>query len=58
MIVYLTVSAEPLSPPTVENLTAMGVFFPIFENTFALQYLVISCVTSKYPKAPKNDNKN
>lgn len=44
---YLTVSAEPLSPPTVENLTAMGVRFPIEEKTFALEYFVISWVTSK-----------
>jgi len=41
------VSAEPLSPPTVEHLTAMGVFFPMLENTLALQYLVMSWVTSK-----------
>lgn len=39
---YLTVSAEPLSPPTVEHLTAIGVLLPILENTLALQYLVIS----------------
>lgn len=44
---YLTVSAEPLSPPTVEHLIAIGVFFPMVEKTLALQYLVISCVTSK-----------
>lgn len=32
----------------------MGVRFPISLNKAALQYLVISCVTSKYPKAPVN----
>lgn len=45
--IYLTVSADPLSPPTVENLTATGVCFPMLENISALQYFVISCVTSK-----------
>jgi hypothetical protein len=49
---YLTVSADPLSPPTVENRIAIGVFLPTFEKTLALQYFVMSCVTSKYPKAP------
>ena len=38
----LAVSAEPLSPPTVENLTASGVCFPTLLNTAALQYLVMS----------------
>ena len=46
-LTYLTVSADPLSPPTVENLTAIGVFLPMFEKTLALQYFVMSCVTSK-----------
>ena len=32
---------------------ARGVFFPTNSNGLALVYLVISCVTSKYPKAPK-----
>ena len=31
MIWHLAVSAEPLSPPTVENLTAIGVCFPTWE---------------------------
>jgi hypothetical protein len=44
---YLTVSADPLSPPTVENRIAIGVFLPTFEKTLALQYFVMSCVTSK-----------
>lgn len=47
VLLYLTVSADPLSPPTVENLTATGVCFPIAENKSALQYFVISLVTSK-----------
>lgn len=34
---YLTVSEEPDSPPTLENLTATGVRFPMEEKTFALQ---------------------
>lgn len=38
--------------PTVEKRTPIGVFFPTSENTLALQYLVMSWVTSKYPKAP------
>lgn len=38
--------------PTVENLTATGVRFPISLKTLALQYFVISWVTSKYPNAP------
>lgn len=50
----LTVSAEPLSPPTVENRMATLVRFPIFSNTFALQYFVMSLVTSKQPNAPEN----
>lgn len=54
-VLYLTVSAEPLSPPTVENLTATGVCFPTLENKSALQYCVMSCVTSKYPNAPEID---
>lgn len=50
---YLTVSAEPLSPPTVEKRIASGVFFPTWEKTFAIEYLEMSLVTSKYPKAPE-----
>ena len=50
---YLALSADPLSPPTVENLTPIGVFFPISLKTLALQYLVMSWVTSKYPNAPE-----
>lgn len=38
--------------PTVENLIPRGVFLPIFSKILALQYFVMSCVTSKYPKAP------
>ncbi len=38
--------------PTVENRAAMGVFLPTVLKRFALQYLLMSCVTSKYPKAP------
>lgn len=44
--------------PTVENRTAIGVLFPICSNTFALEYLVISWVTSKYPKAPNERDRN
>lgn len=33
-----TVSAEPDSPPTVENLTATEVLFPTFSNTTAFVY--------------------
>lgn len=44
---HLTVSAEPLSPPTVEKRTVIGVFLPIAEKTLALVYLEMSCVTSK-----------
>ena len=52
MYIDLTVSADPLSPPTVEHLTAIGVLFPMPEKTFAFVYCVISWVTSKYPNAP------
>ena len=38
--------------PTVENLTTQGVLLPILSNILALQYLVTSCVTWKYPNAP------
>lgn len=41
----LLVSAEPLSPHTVENLAAMGVCFPTSENTEARVRCVMSCVT-------------
>jgi hypothetical protein len=44
---YLIVSADPLSPVTNENRTAIGVFLPMCENTTALVYCVMSCVTSK-----------
>lgn len=47
-----------LDLPTVEKRTAMGVLFPICSNTLALQYLVISWVTSKYPKAPDEKDRN
>ena len=40
--------------PTVENLTAKGVFLPTNSNGFSFVYLVTSCVHSKYPKAPEN----
>lgn len=46
-------SADPLSPPTVENLTATGVLLPTDENTESLVYLLTSWVTSKCPKAPE-----
>lgn len=48
----LRVSADPDSPPTVENRTPIGVLLPISENTLAAEYFVMSCVTSKYPNAP------
>ena len=38
----LSVSAEPFSPPTVENLTNAGVLLPIVSNNLALQYFEIS----------------
>jgi len=49
---HLTVSALPLSPPAVENRTAILVLFPTNLNTVAFVYLVMSLVTSKYPNAP------
>ncbi len=49
----LTVSAEPDSPPTVEKRMAIGVFLPIFSNTQAFEYFLMSWVTSKWPKAPE-----
>jgi hypothetical protein len=39
---HLTVSALPLSPPVVENRTAILVFFPTDWNTVAFVYLVMS----------------
>jgi hypothetical protein len=45
LFLYLAVSADPLSPPTVENLTATGVCLPTREKTLALQMSVMSCVT-------------
>ena len=48
----LSESAEPLSPPTVENLTNTSVLLPTLERNLALVYLVTSAVTSKYPCAP------
>ncbi len=48
----LAVSAEPLSPPTVENLKNTSVFLPTSENSFAFVYFDKSLVTSKYPLAP------
>jgi len=44
---YLVVSADPNSPVTNENRTTIGTRFPISENTTALVYFVMSCVTSK-----------
>lgn len=44
---YLTVSAEPASPPTVENRTINFVRFPTDEKSDAFVYFVISLVTSK-----------
>ena len=49
---HLNVSALPLSPAVVENRTAILVLFPTDLNTVAFVYLVMSRVTSKYPKAP------
>ena len=34
---HLAVSADPLSPPTVENLTAIGVCFPTCKSSSALE---------------------
>jgi hypothetical protein len=51
-MIYLVVSADPVSPVTNEKRTAIGVFFPTSENTTALVYCVMSCVTSKKPNAP------
>jgi len=38
------VSAEPFSPPTVENRMKVGVFLPTVLNSFAVVYLVISAL--------------
>lgn len=55
----LSESADPASPPTVENLAKTGVLFPTESKNFALQYFVTSAVTSKYPCAPiKTNNSN
>ena len=43
----LAVSAEPLSPPTVENLTASGVCLPTLLKMSALQRCRMSWVTWK-----------
>ena len=48
----LSVSALPFSGITVENLAKTGVYLPIVSNNLALQYLVISFVTTKTPWAP------
>jgi hypothetical protein len=48
----LTVSLEPLSPPTVEILTKAGVLVPTFERKAAEVRSEISWVTSKNPRAP------
>lgn len=48
----LSVSENPASPKVVEKRTATGVRFPTLSNNLALQYFVISWVTSKYPNAP------
>lgn len=45
----LSESAEPDSPPTVENLKNIGVYFPTSFKNLALQYLLISFVTVKTP---------
>ena len=47
-----------LHSPTVEKRTAMGVLFPTVLNTLALQYCVMSCVTSKQPNAPAQHHNN
>jgi len=44
-----SVSAEPFSPPTVENRTNASVFLPMLLNSLALLYLVMSWVTVKVP---------
>lgn len=48
----LSVSAEPSSPPTVENQTKTGVSLPIWFKKFALQNLLKSLVTVNLPWAP------
>ena len=58
MMSHLAVSAEPLSPPTVENLTASGVCFPTLLNILALQYLVMSWVTCTLVKSPQKSHTN
>src|SRR5271156_5082367 len=48
------VSAEPFSPPTVENRRKVGVFLPTCENIFAGVYFVISALLlPTYPWAPE-----
>jgi hypothetical protein len=46
------VSAEPFSPATVENRASTSVFLPIWLNSFALVYFVMSLVTVNVPNAP------
>jgi hypothetical protein len=46
------VSAEPFSPPTVENRTRTGVFLPTWLNRSAQLRSEISSVTSNTPCAP------
>jgi hypothetical protein len=46
------VSADPFSPPTVENQMNVGVFFPTGLNSLAVVYLVISVlVHAKWRRA-------
>ena len=40
-------SADPLSPPTVENLIKISVLFPTLERNLALVYFSMLFVTSK-----------
>lgn len=42
-----------INSPTVENLTARGVFLPTNSKGLAFVYFVMSWVHSKYPNAPK-----
>jgi hypothetical protein len=46
----LTVSADPLSGPTVDILANAGVLVPTLERKAALVISVTSCVHSKQPK--------
>ena len=45
-------SADPLSPPTVEKRANIGQVLPTLPNSLARVHWLMSCVTVKVPCAP------